>query len=142
MGAVETRSDETNRRDPMSERRLIEKLTPAQERKLPKFRREWWEWGTCTKRADRAKAEAAILAMRAEIGNTTKPIFVWCDLVCQWQRGRQERPRPPCDSYGAAAAMSQACMNSNRGTCAFIAAVLSKTATRTGSAGAPVPAHS
>jgi hypothetical protein len=58
---------------------LNEKLTPAQGRRLPKFRDEWWRWGTSTARADRSTAEAAILAMRAEIGNKTRPIFIWCD---------------------------------------------------------------
>ena len=56
----------------------IESLTPEQAALLPQFRSEWFRWGTCTERADRAKAEAAILAMRSEIGIATKPIFVWC----------------------------------------------------------------
>lgn len=56
----------------------IERLTPAQAERLTSFRREWFEIGTNTDRADRAKAEAAIMAMRAEIGVKTKPTFVWC----------------------------------------------------------------
>ena len=55
----------------------IESLTPEQAALLPQFRSEWFRWGTCTERADRAKAEAAILAMRSEIGIITKPIVVW-----------------------------------------------------------------
>ena len=56
----------------------IKALTPEQTALLPQFRGEWFRWGTCTDRADRAKAEAAILAMRAEIGISTRPIFLWC----------------------------------------------------------------
>jgi len=56
---------------------MIEKLTPEQTALLPSFRSEWFRWGTCTDRADRSKAEAAILAMRAEIGVTNRPIVLW-----------------------------------------------------------------
>ena len=55
----------------------IEKLTPEQERKLVEIRSEWFHWGTCTYRADRAKAETAILAMRKEIGIDRRPIVFW-----------------------------------------------------------------
>ena len=55
----------------------IEQLTPEQERKLVEFRSEWFRWGTCTYRADRAKAETAILAMRKEIGIDRRPIVFW-----------------------------------------------------------------
>ena len=55
----------------------IESLTPEQAALLPHFRSEWFQWGTCTERADRAKAEAAILAMRSEIGVAKRPIFFW-----------------------------------------------------------------
>jgi hypothetical protein len=65
--------------DGQAKRDMIMKLTPGQEAMLPQFRSEWFRVGTCTDRADRAKAEAAILAMRAEIGVATKPIFVWCE---------------------------------------------------------------
>jgi hypothetical protein len=57
----------------------ITQLTEAQQALLPKFRSEWFRVGTCTDRADRSKAEAAILAMRDEIGVATKPIFIWCE---------------------------------------------------------------
>ena len=57
----------------------IESLTLDQKALLPAFRSEWFARGVSTERADRAKAEAAILAMRAEIGVTTKPIFIWCE---------------------------------------------------------------
>ena len=57
----------------------IEKLTPEQEALLPRFRAEWHAIGTSTARADRTKAEAAILAMRAEIGVTKRPVFIWCE---------------------------------------------------------------
>ena len=57
----------------------IEKLTAKQAARLPKFHAEWLKIGTSTARADRAKAEAAIMAMRAEIGQTKKPVFIWCD---------------------------------------------------------------
>ena len=57
----------------------IDQLTTEQEKLLPTFRSEWFAHGTSTARADRAKAEAAILAMRAEIGVSTKPIFIWCE---------------------------------------------------------------
>jgi len=56
----------------------IEELTAEQKAALPTFRGDWFRWGTSTDRADRAKAEAAILAMRAEVGVTKKPIFAWC----------------------------------------------------------------
>jgi hypothetical protein len=56
----------------------LTKLTTEQQALLPNFRSEWFRCGTCTERADRSKAEAAILAMRAEIGVATRPIFVWC----------------------------------------------------------------
>jgi hypothetical protein len=57
----------------------IEKLTQDQERRLVEFRTEWFRTGIRTDRADRAKAETAILAMRGEIGQQKAPIFVWCD---------------------------------------------------------------
>jgi hypothetical protein len=57
----------------------IEHLTSDQKALLPSFRSEWFRWGTCTMRADRQKAEDAILAMRSEIGVVTKPIFIWCE---------------------------------------------------------------
>jgi len=60
-------------------KKKIEKLTKKQQAQLAPFHAEWLAWGTSTARADRAKAEAAILAMRAEIGSKTKPIFIWCD---------------------------------------------------------------
>lgn len=64
----------------MARHQLIEHLTPEQAARLPLFRREWFEVGTSTARADRAKAEAAILAMRAEIGaKVPRPTFIWCD---------------------------------------------------------------
>ena len=56
----------------------IEQLNEEQKALLPQFRSEWFSLGTRTERADRAKAEKAILAMRAEINVTTKPIFIWC----------------------------------------------------------------
>ena len=55
----------------------IEKLTPEQETLLPQFRSEWFTWGVSTERADRQKAEAAIMAMRASIGLTLRPMFFW-----------------------------------------------------------------
>src|ERR1019366_8102613 len=59
---------------------LQTELTPEQAEALPKFRAEWFGWGANTDRADRKKAEAAILAMRAEIGvKVERPIFVWCE---------------------------------------------------------------
>ena len=58
---------------------MITKLTPAQERELPRFRQKWLEIGTSTDRADRKKAERAILTLREEIKVTTKPVFVWCE---------------------------------------------------------------
>ena len=57
----------------------IESLTPEQQAALIPFRSEWFGWGTSTDRADRAKAETAILEMRSEIRATVKPVFVWCD---------------------------------------------------------------
>lgn len=57
---------------------MINNLTPEQKAFLPRFRNEWFRWGVCTDRSDRSKAEAAILAMYAEIG-AKKPLFVWCD---------------------------------------------------------------
>ena len=59
--------------------RKIEKLTAEQAALLPQFRAQWLQWGINTDRADRAKAEAAVLAMRARIGTTKRPIFVWCE---------------------------------------------------------------
>lgn len=58
---------------------MIESLTIEQQQLLPRFRDEWWRWGTCTDHADRAKSETAILAMRAEIGVTRRPVFLWCE---------------------------------------------------------------
>jgi hypothetical protein len=55
----------------------ITKLTPEQEKILPQFREEWLRWGISTDRADRQKAESAILKMRQRIGVDEKPIFVW-----------------------------------------------------------------
>jgi hypothetical protein len=57
----------------------INELTPEQAAILPRFRDEWLHWGICTERADRPRAEAAILAMRERIGVCDKPVFVWCD---------------------------------------------------------------
>ena len=57
----------------------IESLTPEQTARLATFRAEWFRIGTDTARADRAKAEAAMLSMRAEIGIATKPVFIWCE---------------------------------------------------------------
>ncbi len=56
----------------------INELTPEQTAALPAFRNEWLKWGICTDRADRPRAEAAILAMRERVENTNKPIFIWC----------------------------------------------------------------
>ncbi len=53
-------------------------LTNEQLAILPKFRAEWLQWGICTERADRQKAETSILAMRQRIGVLEKPIFIWC----------------------------------------------------------------
>ena len=61
-----------------STKSLITQLTAEQALMLPEFRDQWFRIGTCTDRADRQKAEAAILAMRAEINVSTKPIFIWC----------------------------------------------------------------
>jgi hypothetical protein len=55
----------------------IEKLTDEQQAKLVPYRDEWLGVGLNTERADRAKAEAAILAMRAEIGKAHRPVFIW-----------------------------------------------------------------
>jgi hypothetical protein len=57
----------------------ITRLTPGQQAILPQFREEWLRWGICTERADRPKAEAAVMAIRARIGVPEKPIFVWVD---------------------------------------------------------------
>ena len=57
----------------------IESLTLDQKALLPAFRSEWFAHGVSTERANRAEAEAAILAMRVEIGVTAKPVFIWCE---------------------------------------------------------------
>lgn len=57
----------------------INTLTPEQRAKLVGYHDYWYRVGTSTERADRPKAEAAILAMRAVVGVTTKPTFVWCE---------------------------------------------------------------
>ena len=67
----------------------IEQLTPEQQALLPKFRSAWFAYGVSTARADRAKAESAILKMRSEIGVTKRPIFFWSSsplgcLVTLW----------------------------------------------------------
>src|SRR3954469_11201516 len=74
----------------------LEKLIPEQQELLSKFRAEWWlAVGLNTARTDRARAEAAILAMRAEIGVTEKPIFIWCQspatslLALYWLKSPQ-----------------------------------------------------
>lgn len=56
----------------------IESLTADQTTQLAAFRKEWLGHGISTARADRAKAEAAIMSMRAELGITKKPMFIWC----------------------------------------------------------------
>ena len=59
--------------------RKITELTAQQVEQLQAFRAEWFEVGICTERADRPKAEAAILAMRDEIGVANKrPTVIWC----------------------------------------------------------------
>ena len=57
----------------------IDKLTPEQKALVPKWRERWLQVGLCTEPADRRRAESAIMAMRALIGVTDKPCFVWCD---------------------------------------------------------------
>lgn len=57
----------------------LESLTIAQQEQLRAFRQQWFKIGTSTERADRQKAEAAIIQLREEIRVTTSPIFLWCE---------------------------------------------------------------
>ena len=66
----------------------IEKLTPQQEIQLRDWHAEWFRIGTSTEPADRPRAEAAITAMYAEMGEKV-PHFIWFDspataVMGQW----------------------------------------------------------
>jgi hypothetical protein len=52
-------------------------LTPDQEQKLSSFREEWYQWGICTDRADRATAETAISKMYRRIRKEPPKTFLW-----------------------------------------------------------------
>ena len=60
----------------------LDKLTAEQEAELVAFREKWLRIGTSTEPADRPRAEAALTAMYAEIGEPA-PVFWWCDSP--WQ---------------------------------------------------------
>ena len=54
----------------------IESLTPDQERLRQEWHRRWFAVGSCCEPADRPRAETAITAMYAEIGEAA-PRFIW-----------------------------------------------------------------
>ncbi|MGO9123212.1 MAG: DUF6745 domain-containing protein [Desulfomonilaceae bacterium] len=56
----------------------IKPLTPDQEQKLSSFLEEWYQWGICTDRADRPKAETAISKMFRRIKKEPPKTFAWC----------------------------------------------------------------
>jgi len=57
----------------------IEALMSEQEAKFGDYAREWIGYGTCTDRADRPRAEAAIRAMYEAGGIKPPTRIVWCD---------------------------------------------------------------
>ena len=57
----------------------IEYLTPDQEQKLSRSLEEWYQWGVCTDRADRPKAETAISKMYRRIKKEPPKTFAWCE---------------------------------------------------------------
>ncbi len=57
----------------------IKGLTPDLEQKLGRFREEWFQWGICTDRADRLKAETAISEMYRRSRKERPRTFVWCE---------------------------------------------------------------
>jgi hypothetical protein len=64
---------------------MIEKLTVKQEKELPKFRAAALAVGTCTKPANRKRAEAAFAKMYALIGKP-KPKVVWVKSPLEAER--------------------------------------------------------
>lgn len=56
--------------------KIITKLTPAQEKRLPEWRREWFAIGSSTEPADRPRAEAAINQLYAHVG-FKQPTYYW-----------------------------------------------------------------
>lgn len=62
----------------MSNTNVINKLTPAQEAKIPEYLERYRAIGTCTKPIDRAKAEAALKACAAYL-KQPEPIVLFVD---------------------------------------------------------------
>ena len=57
---------------------LIDKLTPKQTRLLAEWHARWFAVGSSCEPANRPRAEKAITAMYAEIGEKV-PTYIWCD---------------------------------------------------------------